>query len=133
EIDQLDLRVGRKDGLLALQAVARADLDDRCPLRVHAAIIAGRPLPRRHANETAFAPFTISSTTTAAPTMLAPCAHFVSSIPRGFVHALQSHTCPPAPTNSSYRVFSGGSPVAATPSVPPGVPSHTASTVQTTT
>src|SRR5512135_85874 len=73
-----------------------------------------------------------SSTTLAAPTMAEPFPRCSSVIPRGLVHAPHSHTWPPLSTNSRYSSASTGSPGCAIPSVPPSVPSHTASIVQST-
>src|SRR6478672_1194494 len=85
------------------------------------------------AKATVFAPAAISSTTLAAPTMVAPLPTCSSVIPRGFVHEPHSHTAPPLPTNSEYSSLRTGSPCWAIPSAPPSVPSQTASIVQSTT
>jgi hypothetical protein len=52
---------------------------------------------RSHANATVFAPTMTSSTTLAAPTIVAPLLTCPSVIPRGLVHAPHSQTWPPLP------------------------------------
>src|SRR4249919_2844662 len=73
-----------------------------------------------------------SSTTFAAPTMVDPFTRSSSVIPRGLVQAPHSQTWPPLSMNSAYRPSSRGSPGCSIPSVPPFVPSHTASIVHST-
>src|SRR5207247_5940940 len=82
------------------------------------------------ANATAFAPATTSSTTFAAPTIVAPLTTWSSVIPRGLVQAPHSQTCPPLSMNSEYRSANTGSPSYAIPLAPPWVPNQTASIVQ---
>src|SRR5438094_6540890 len=89
--------------------------------------------PPRQANATVFAPEITSSTTFAAPTIVEPFASCSSVIPRGLVHAPHSHTWPPLSMNSRCSSASTGKPGWAIPSVPPSVPSQTASIVQSTT
>src|SRR5256884_8937451 len=61
-----------------------------------------------------------------------PSASRSSEIPRGLAHAPHSETWPPLSMNSRYRSASTGKPCWAIPFVPPSVPSHTASIVQST-
>src|SRR5205823_9999414 len=85
------------------------------------------------AKATVFAPATTSSTTLAAPTMVAPLARCSSPMPRGLVQAPHSHTWPPLSTNSPNSSLRTGRPWYAMPSAPPSVPIQTASMVHSTT
>src|SRR5438270_407528 len=87
----------------------------------------------RQANATVFAPEITSSTTFAAPTIVEPLVSCSSVIPRGLVHAPHSHTWPPLSMNSRCSSASTGKPGCAISAVPPSVPSHTDSIVQSTT
>src|SRR5207248_10836030 len=85
-----------------------------------------------YANATVLAPPTTSSTTLAAPTIVTPWASCSSVMPRGLVQAPQSQTFPLLATNWLIKSQSFGRPAASTPSVPPVVPSRTASIVHST-
>ena len=72
----------------------------------------------RYANATERAPRTISSSTLAAPTILAPLVSCSSVMLRGLTQAPHSQTSPPLPTNSASRSLSAGRPGELTPSAP---------------